>query len=40
MNREILYIAKRTGTGEWIEGYYSEIKLTSIPFIIVDSYDE
>lgn len=38
MNREILYRAKRTG--EWIEGYYSEIKLTSIPFIIVDSYDE
>ncbi|MCI9682772.1 MAG: hypothetical protein HFI26_15505 [Lachnospiraceae bacterium] len=34
MNREILYRAKRTGTGEWIEGYYSEIKLTGTPYIL------
>lgn len=34
MNREILYRAKRTDTGEWIEGYYSEIKLTSTPYIL------
>lgn len=34
MNREILYRAKRTNTGEWIEGYYSEIKLTSTPYIL------
>lgn len=34
MNREILYRAKRTSTGEWIEGYYSEIKLTGTPYIL------
>ena len=29
-----LYRAKRTDTGEWIEGHYSEIKLTSTPYIL------
>lgn len=34
MNREYLYKAKCTDTGEWIEGYYARITLTGAAYIL------
>ncbi len=34
MSREILHRAKRTDTGEWIEGYYVKLKLTGTSYIL------
>lgn len=34
MYREILYKAKRTDTGEWVEGYYARITLTGSAYIL------
>lgn len=34
MSKEILHRAKRTDTGEWIEGYYVKLKLTGSAYIL------
>lgn len=34
MSKEILHRAKRTDTGEWVEGYYVKLKLTGTTYIL------
>lgn len=34
MSKEILHRAKRTDTGEWVEGYYVKLKLTGTAYIL------